>query len=624
VRLLALLFCTISLAACEGSNVPAAPEQIPEQVREQVPGDTSRIAAETARLNAWLDARYEEQLEFSPIEQTTLGRKSDYDRIDEMSEAAQKQELAWRRQTVDDLRSAFDYALLTPDAKLSYDLWVYDFERAAAAEPFRRREYVFTQMDGPHTALPQFLINSHRVDDASDMSAYGARIRESARAIEQALERARVNASEGVRPPRWAYDAVIEQARAVVTGAPFDGANDSPLWADAQSKIRTLEQGGKIDSAQANALAELARAALTEHLGPAYRALIAWLESDRSRADEIAAGVGKLPDGAAFYEERLASSTTTTLSAEEIHEIGLREVARLTAEMEAAKDRLGFNGTLQELFAFLRSDPQFYFPNDDAGREAYLAAARADLDVIRQRLPEYFSLLPKAELVVKRVEAFREQPGAPQHYFPAAVDGSRPGIFYAHLLDMNAMPRPQLPAIAYHEGLPGHHMQISIAQELTEVPTFRTQALFTAYVEGWALYAELLAKEMGAYQDGYADFSRLTTEIWRAVRLVVDTGLHAKGWSEQQAVDYFTNNSAAAAGQIRAEIRRYIVTPGQATSYKVGMLKILELRSRAQSQLGERFDIREFHDAVLGGGSLPLPLLERRVDEWITAARGAN
>jgi uncharacterized protein (DUF885 family) len=615
----ALLLCSLALAfaACERGNAPTAGEQATTST------DDDRVAAETARLNTWLDARYEEQLAFSPIQQTMLGRKSDYDKIDEMSEGAQDERFAWRRQTVDELRSSFDYALLTPDAKLSYDLWIYGFERAAAAQPFRRREYVFTQMDGPHTDLPQFLINSHRVDDASDMEAYGARIRESARAIEQALERARVNATEGVRPPRWAYDAVLEQARAVVTGAPFAGSGDSPLWADAQSKIRALEQGGTLDAPRASALSDIARTALTERLGPAYGALIAWLESDRPSSDEIAAGVAKLPDGPAFYEERLASSTTTTLSADEIHEIGLREVERLTAEMEAAKNRLGFDGSLRDLFAFLRTDARFYFPNDDAGREAYLESARADLDVIRQRLPDYFGLRPNAELVVKRVEAFREQPGAAQHYFPAAVDGSRPGVFYAHLVDMNAMPRPQLPAIAYHEGIPGHHMQISIAQELTGIPAFRTQVLFTAYVEGWALYAELLAKEMGAYQDGYADFSRLTNEIWRAVRLVVDTGLHAKGWSEQQAVEYFMSNSAAAEGQIRAEIRRYIVTPGQATSYKIGMLKILELRSRAQAVLGEQFDIRAFHDVVLGGGSLPLPLLERRVDEWI-AARGGN
>jgi uncharacterized protein (DUF885 family) len=605
-----LLLCALAVAGCDRSNAPP-------QTASTASTAADRAATETARLNTWLDARYEEQLKFSPIEQTMLGRKSDYDKIDDMSESAQDARFAWQRQTVEELRSGFDYDSLTPEGKLSHDLWIYTFERAAALQPFRRREYVFTQMEGPHTDLPQFLINSHRVDDSADVQAYVARIRESARAIEQSLERARVDASEGVRPPRFAYDAVISQARAVVTGAPFEGAGDSPLWADAESKVGALAANGKVDAAQADALRTAARAALTERLGPAYRELIAWLESDRPSSDEIAAGVSKLPDGAAFYEQKLLSATTTALSADEIHAIGLREVARITAEMDAARERIGFDGTLQELFAYLRSDPRFYFPNDDAGREAYLESARANLDAIRLQLPAYFGLLPKADLVVKRVEAFREQPGAAQHYFAAAVDGSRPGIFYAHLIDMNAMPKPQLPAVAYHEGIPGHHLQISIAQELTGIPTFRTQAFFTAYVEGWALYAERLAKEMGAYEDPYEDVSRLTTEIWRAVRLVVDTGMHAKGWSEQQAVDYFRANSALAEGQIRSEVRRYLVTPGQATSYKIGMLKILELRAKAQAELGDEFDIRTFHDVVLGGGALPLSLLERRVDAWI-------
>ena len=236
-------------------------------------------------------------------------------------------------------------------------------------------------------------------------------------------------------------------------------------------------------------------------------------------------------------------------------------------------------------------------------------------------LPKYFGILPKADLVVRRVEAFREQPGAAQHYFPSTPDGSRPGIYYAHLSDMKAMPKSELEVIAYHEGLPGHHMQIAIAQELTSVPTFRRQAGFTAYSEGWGLYAEWLAREMpGTYQDPYSRFGRLGSEIWRAIRLVVDTGLHSKGWSQEQAVQYFLANSATTEAQARSEIRRYMVLPGQATSYKIGMLKIQELRRKAESALGPRFDIRAFHDTVLGGGALPLTILEKRVDRWIASA----
>jgi uncharacterized protein (DUF885 family) len=282
---------------------------------------------------------------------------------------------------------------------------------------------------------------------------------------------------------------------------------------------------------------------------------------------------------------------------------------------------VGFAGTLPEFFAALRADPKFRFPNTDEGREAYLQASRDFYVGIEARLPEFFGLRPKGGLVVRRVEAFREQPGAAQHYQPGTPDGSRPATYYVHLIDMNAMPKVEMESVAYHEGIPGHHMQIAIAQELTGVPQFRTQAFFTAYGEGWGLYAERLAKEMGGFKDPYSDFGRLGAEIWRAIRLVVDTGLHSKGWTEQQAVDYFLANGPTSEGQVRAEIRRYIVTPGQATAYKVGMLKILELRERARAALGDRFDIRRFHDTVLGGGALPLAILERRVDGWVAAER---
>jgi uncharacterized protein (DUF885 family) len=309
------------------------------------------------------------------------------------------------------------------------------------------------------------------------------------------------------------------------------------------------------------------------------------------------------------------------MTADQIHEFGLKEVARIQAEMEAVKQKTGFKGTLREFFTFMRTDAQFFFPDTDEGRETYLKTSRDHLAFIKGRLPEYFGILPKADLVVKRVEPFREQPGAAQHYFQGTPDGSRPGVYYAHLSDMKAMPTHEVEVIAYHEGNPGHHMQISIAQELTGVPKFRTQAGFTAYSEGWGLYAERLAKEMGAYKDPYSEFGRLSSEIWRAIRLVLDTGIHVKGWSEQQAVDYFVANSPAAEGAIRSEVQRYFVMPGQATAYKIGMQKILDLRDRAQKALGPRFDVRGFHDTVLGGGAMPLELLERRVAAWIESRK---
>jgi uncharacterized protein (DUF885 family) len=621
IRGFTALLLAAALACCGGRSPPTGGETARANAAAPV---TDAATSESERLKTWLDARYEEELRFSPLFETVLGRKSDYDKVDDVSEAAGDAQLAWRRATVEDLKRTFDYSRLTPEAKTSYDLWVYALERAEKTQPFRRRFYVFTQMDGPQTDLPQALINFHRVDDASDMRAYVARIDGVARAIGQYVERAKLAAGEGVHAPRFADDFVLEQARALTTGAPFDGAGDAPLWADANAKIDALAKAGKIDAAAAEGLRGGVRAALVDKFKPAYDALRAWVTEDRPHADEVATGVWKLPEGAAFYAERLAAETTTGMTADEIHELGLREVERIKAEMDAIREHVGFKGSQREFFDFVRNDPRFYFPNTDEGRNAYLDETRADLAAVKQLLPQYFGLLPKADLVVKRVEAFREQPGAAQFYEQGTPDGSRPGVYYVHLLDMTAMPKPELESVAYHEGLPGHHMQIAIAQELKGLPTFRTQASYTAYIEGWGLYAELLAKQMGRYEDPYSDFGRLGGELWRAIRLVVDTGLHAKGWTEEQAVAYFKANSPTSEGQIRSEIRRYIVLPGQATSYKIGMLKILELRARAQAALGPRFDIRAYHDTVLGGGALPLSILERRVDDWIAASRAAN
>jgi uncharacterized protein (DUF885 family) len=618
IRGLSALLLAAALAAC-GARPPSAGTEPAATAATARAADAA--ASETDRLKIWLDARFEEELRFSPLFETVLGRKTDYDKVDDVSEAAGDMQLAWRRATVEELKRTFDYAKLTPEAKTSYDLWVYELDLAEKANPFRRRFYVFTQMDGPHTDLPQALINFHRVDDASDMRAYVARIDGVARAIGQYVGRANLAAAEGVHAPRFADDFVLQQAHVLVTGAPFDGAGDAPLWADAKAKIDALVSAGKIDAAAADELRGAARTALVDKFKPAYDAMSAWVASDRPNADEVATGVGKLPDGAAFYAERLAAETTTDMTAEQIHELGLREVERIKGEMEAIRQAVGFKGNLHEFFEFVRNDPRFYFPNTDEGRNAYLDESRADLAAVKQVLPKFFGLLPKADLVVKRVEAFREQPGAAQFYEQGTPDGSRPGMYYVHLIDMNAMPKPELESIAYHEGIPGHHLQIAIAQELKGLPTFRTQSSYTAYAEGWALYAEQLAKEIGRYEDPYSDFGRLGGEILRAIRLVVDTGLHAKGWTEEQAVAYFTANSPESEGQIRSEVRRYIVLPAQATSYKIGMLKILELRARAQAALGSRFDIRGFHDTVLGGGALPLKILERRVDDWVATSR---
>ncbi|MEH8017792.1 DUF885 domain-containing protein [Rheinheimera muenzenbergensis] len=597
----------------------------PEQTTTSVPQPavaTEAAISETARLNQWFEEKYEQQLQQSPLQMTFLGRKDKYDQVDDTTVAAEDAQLAWLGATVAELKASFDYTKLEPEAQTSYDVWIYQYEQAKEGVNFRSNAYIFTQMQGIHAMLPQIMINFHKVDTAEDMQAYVKRIEGISVAITQLLERAQNNSRHDVRPPRFAYDGVLQQINNLLNGAPFtDSEQDIPLWSDAKGKIAALVKEDKLTDEQAKQLTDETRAALHSHFLPAYNALKQWLEQDIAKTDAIATGVGKQPNGKAYYDYQLKVSTTTNLTAEQIHQIGLDEVARLTDEMIAIKNQVGFNGGLKDFFRFIKQDDQFYYPDTDAGREGYLEDSRQYLAFIEEKLPQYFGILPKADLIVKRVEPFREQPGAAQHYFPGTPDGARPGIYYAHLSDMRAMPKNEMEAIAYHEGSPGHHMQISIAQELTTVPTFRTQAGFTAYVEGWALYSELLAKEMGAYQNPYSDFGRLITEMWRAVRLVVDTGLHSKGWTEQQAIDYFLDKTPIAEGAVISEVRRYIVWPGQATAYKIGMIKILQLRDKARQQLGDSFDIRAFHDTVLSGGALPLDVLEKRVDNWIASVK---
>jgi uncharacterized protein (DUF885 family) len=576
-------------------------------------------ATEDARLNAWFERKYQEQLQFSPIQMTMLGRKDRYGDLDDMSREAAARQLAWREAAVAEMQSSFDRGALGDDARLSWDLFEYQLDAARDADRFSDHQYPFEQMGGAQAFLPTFLINFHKVETEADYSAYVSRLRQVPRAFGQLMDRVKRSAGLGIRPPRFAHEGVIEQAGKVVTGAPFTDGADSALWADAQAKADALVKTGRIDAARGEALKAEARTALVEAVQPAYADVIAWYTADLPNAAVNPSGVGTThPNGAAYYAQRLRASTTTDMTPDQVHQLGLQEVARLRGEMEALKDRVGFEGDLKAFFHFIATDPRFKYPNTDEGRQAYIDDATAAIARIKRELPNWFGLLPKADIVVKRVEAFREQPGAAQHYYPSTPDGSRPGVYYAHLSDMNAMPKPELEVIAYHEGLPGHHMQIAIAQELEGVPEFRKQARFSVYSEGWGLYSEWLAREMpGTYADPYSEYGRLTSEMWRAIRLVVDTGLHAKGWTQEQAVAYMSANSSIPQAAVEAEIRRYITWPGQATSYKIGMIRIQQLRVKAEAELGDGFDIRGFHDAVLGGGAMPLTLLERRIEHWI-------
>lgn len=614
------LFASLLLLMLAACGEPATPPAAPESSMAETTA-TAETQTETERLNAWFDEKYEEQLNFSPIGMTFQGIKERYGEIDDMSVEAENAQVEWMRQSVEEMQREFDYDALTQEAQTSWDIWTYQYEQAARAAEFQYNGLVFEQMNGAQGFLPTFLISFHNVADVSDYEAFVSRLSESGRALDQLIERAEESAERGVITPGFALEKVIDQSQNVITGAPFTEGADSAIWAAAKTNLTTLVDAGQLEQPDADALLERTETALTQDFGPAFERVVAWAESEMDKVPDVSTGLVSQPNGEAYYEFRLANQTTTDLSADEIHEIGLADVARLRGEMEAVKDSTGFDGTLQEFFVMLREtrdDERFYYPNNDEGRQAYIDDATAAIENIKAQLPNYFATLPQADLVVRRVEAFREQDGAPQHYYPGTPDGSRPGVYYAHLSDMNAMPKSEMEVIAYHEGLPGHHMQISIAQELEDMPRFRTQAGFTAYSEGWGLYSERLASEMpDTYEDPYSQFGRLTSEMWRAIRLVVDTGLHSKGWTEQEAIDYFAANSSVPLAAITTEVQRYIVMPAQATSYKIGMIKILELRETAREALGDDFDIREFHDTILLGGAMPLHLLERRVNQWI-------
>lgn len=580
---------------------------------------------QTECLNVWFDEKFQEELAFSPLRQTSLGMKTDYDKIDDLSLEAQQEQLRWWQAATAEMEANFDYDQLSDEAKLSWDMWQFRKNQAERALEFADQDYILTQMNGTHTALPSFLLSQHTVDSESDMIAFIARIGGIGTAMDQLLERAQNNAEAGTRPPRFAYDAVIAESQKLISGAPFGDSDEaSAIWAGSEEHLAKLVADGTITGERADELREEARTALVEEMAPAYNRVIDWFTKDRANTTEQAQGVNALANGEDFYKHSLSVMTTTKMTADEIHDIGLNEVARIRSEMEAVKDQVGFEGTLQEFFVFTREDPEFFFSQDEAGAQDYIDRAAMHIDELTERLPEFFGTLPKAPLEVRRVEPFREQDGAAQHYRAGTPDGSRPGVYYAHLSDMSAMPIPPLEAIAYHEGNPGHHMQVSIAQELEGIPKFRSQGGFiSAYGEGWALYSEALAKEMGGYKDPYSEFGRLQSEMWRAIRLVVDTGIHAKGWSEDQAVAYCLENSPNPETVARSEVQRYFVLPGQATSYKIGMIRIQELRGKAEKALGDKFDIRGFHDTVLGAGSLPLSILEKRVDQWIASVEAA-
>ena len=591
-------------------------EQAPAVVEATEPVATAGDVAVDFRN--FLDENYAVDMARYPYTASYRGIKTNHDQWNSVAESFLDETRGINETRLQQL-AGFDRDALGDSLALSHDLYRVSLQRRLNSDDFRHHKFVIHQFRGPHTQAASNLINIHRVDDLADAQAYIGRLNNIGPWFDQVIEQLRIREQKNFLLADWQYPQMIQAARNITAGAPYDDSGvDSTLWADFQAKVAALD----VDQATREQLLTDARQAMVEVVKPAYQGLIAELESQAANAPD-ADGVWKFENGDAFYAERLRWFTTTELSADEIHNIGLREVARVQDEMQAIMTQVGFEGSLAEFFVFLREDPQFYYEGTDAGRAAYLAEAVRLIDVMRERLPEAFGVLPEAELEVKRVEAFREKSAGKAFYQGPPPDGSRPGIYYANLYNMANMPKYQMEALAYHEGLPGHHLQRAIAAELDELPDFQKYTSFTAYSEGWGLYTERLAKDMGFYTDPYSDFGRLAMELWRACRLVVDTGIHSKRWTREQAIDYLVENTPNSVNDATRAIERYIAMPGQATAYMVGKLKILELRERAQAELGDAFDMRDFHDAVLAEGPVPLSILEQNVDAMIAAGKAS-
>ncbi len=581
-----IAFAVIGLSACQ-----PAPEK--------------NTVSESKKANAFFARVFNEEVDRSPEFQTQLGIHKDYGKWDDISDANAKRELAITQQELARLKQLVDYDLLDSQTRISYDLFVRNSQRQIDQFEYRFHNYPVNQMFGRHSFIPSFLINMHQISDQSDAEAYISRLEGVDELIDQLIVNLIAREEKGIIPPTFVFAHVIRDSENIIGG--------DVLISDFSAKVEAVDA---IDAATRADLLNRAQQAIDGSVVPAYRNLVDYLKKleEKSTTDD---GIWKWPDGEAYYAIALKNMTTTNLSAAEIHEIGLSEVKRIHGEIRALMAQIGFDGDLQDFFEFMRTDQQFVYPDTEAGRARYLAEATQLIETMKGQLDNLFLVKPKADIVVKRVEPFREQSAGTAFYQRPAPDGSRPGYYYANLYDMSNMPTYKMEALAYHEGIPGHHMQIAIAQELPGIPDFRKYGSYTAYIEGWALYSELLPKEIGFYTDPYSDFGRLSAELWRACRLVVDTGIHYKKWTRQQGIDFYAANTANPPGEIVKMVERHIVMPGQATAYKIGMLKILELRRMAREKLGDKFDIRAFHDVVITNGAVPLDVLEELVNEWI-------
>jgi uncharacterized protein (DUF885 family) len=595
------------LAAACAAPEPVAPRCPPPAAPGVGAPASGAISPATAAFRALVEADWEWRLRESPEFATYAGDRRYNDRLSDDSEAASAARKAYARALLAKL-DAFDEKSLAEGERLNYALLRRETALDVEGQRFPDEYMPLSQLGGPHMELAS-LAQSIPKDSVRDYEDFLRRVAATPTRIDQAIAWMRKGVAAGVTPPKITLREVAAQIRAQVPDDPRKSPVFVAAFEGAPASLPAAERA-RLEAA----LAEALRAQVI----PAYRRLADFFVKEYEPAARTTIAMAALPDGAAWYARNVKQATTTNQTPDEIHQIGLAEVERIRVAMEAVKVEAGYKGTLDDFKRHARTGAKFFYPD----REAMLLAYRALGKRVDAALPKLFSTLPRMPYGIEPMPAYQEKAAPAAFYSGGSLEGGRPGRFFVNTYDLKLRPRWEAEAVLLHEAVPGHHLQISVAHELEGLPKFRTLGGYGAYAEGWGLYSESLGEELGFYADPYAKFGRLTLEIWRAVRLVVDTGLHSKGWTRDQALAYFRAQTGKSEHETAVEVDRFIVVPGQALSYKMGELKLKELRAFATRELGERFDVRAFHATVLGAGSLPLDVLETRVRAWVEAQKG--
>ena len=569
--------------------------------------------AEVKKARQFFESVFQDNVLESPEFQASLGYKSNYDKWDDITWQASRQRAYRAKDDLAYLEKNIDFDKLDESSKISYRLMVKRLQRTIDNDNFIFHNYLITHRGGKHSSIPSFLINYHRIDEEQDVKDYISRLRNVEPLMDDLILQLKLRQDVKKVAPAFVFPQAIKTSENIISGYPFEETKkQNVIYEDFMKKLNALEM---TDAMKLRYQSEM-EAVLVTIVNYSYRKLIDFLKEQQKLADNNH-GVWKFEDGAEYYQHTLDGYTTLGLTAEEIHAIGLSEVERIHGEIYEIMEKVNFEGTLQEFFNFMREDDQFYYPEGPKGRQMYLDQVQVVVDTLSNRIEELFYGLPSIPLQVKAVEAYREASAGIAFYQRGQADGSRPGTYYANLYRMRDMPIYKLENLAYHEAIPGHHMQISIQLEVEDMPSFRKYGGYSVFAEGWALYSETLPKEIGLYKDPYSDFGRLSGELWRACRLVVDTGVHHYKWTREEGIDYYMNNTANPEGDCIGMVERHIVWPGQAVSYKIGMIKVQELRAYAEKELGNKFSLQGFHDVVLRNGSVTMDILEDIVYSWV-------